>query len=173
VIRVFDWLVKAITGQSLLDKAMDLAIAEENANIIVKAIEKGSQMQTIHAEESSGGQFWQSRRYEELGVNVHGVHQFFNVEGVGKIIDAYVDCATSSEFSVMLFVDGDKWYSGTYSDLEQICTADSHLSVYQDANSSEYFIKFSDISFVSRAEISVVAKDLTFDVLRVNYEMLV
>jgi hypothetical protein len=180
-----EWFIKKITGQDLIDKAFELAMAEETANLIVNALKPElqdienvakTQEPIIIKAESSGtgtGQYWQSKRYSEENITVKGSRSFFKVSGVGKIVDAFVNHATSNNFSVELMVDGEKWYSGYYSDLEQTSVADSHLAVYNDLDTGEYFVKFSDINFIQSVEIIVGAGNLTFDVLRVNYEMLV
>lgn len=179
-----EWFIKKITGDDLMDKAMDLVIEEEGAHMIINALrpeleEIAEDRDPILIKVEGGGgtgggmTFWQSKRYEEENITVHGSRRFFEVKGVGRLVDAYVNHATSNDFSVELMVDGHKWYADSYTNLSQKSIADSHLAVYQDADTDEYIVKFSDINFIQGVEVIVGASDLTFDVLRVNYEMLV
>jgi hypothetical protein len=178
-----EWFIKKITGDDLMDKALDLAIAEENAHMIINALrpeleEISDDRDPIVIRTEGGGTgggmtFWQSKRFEEENITVTGSRSVFKVKGVGKLVDAYVNHASSNSFSAELMVDGHKWYADTYTNLSQKSIADSHLAVYQDADTSEYIIKFSGINFVQDLELIVGASGLTFDVLRVNYEMLV
>jgi len=176
-----EWFIKKITGDDLIQAALDLAIAEENAHMIINALRP--ELQDIASDDpivirteggGSGGamQFWQSKRYEDENVNIRGARSVFKVEGVGKLVDAYINHATSTSFSAELIVDGQKWYADTYTNLLQKTTADSHLAVYSDIDTEEYFIKFSDINFIQGLELIIGASNLTFDVVRVNYELL-
>lgn len=178
-----EWFIKKITGDDLMDKALDLAIAEENAHMIINALrpeleEISDDRDPIVIRTEGGGTggamtFWQSKRFEEENTTVVSSRKFFDVKGVGRIVDAYINHATSNAFSAELMVDGHKWYSDTYTNLAQKSVADSHLAVYREADTNEYFIKFSNINFIESVEIIIGASNLTFDVLRVNYEMMV
>lgn len=182
-----EWFIKKITGDDLMDKALDLAIAEENANLIINAlrpelqdIEAATEDQdpiVIRTEGGGGGtggiSLWQSRRFEEEYVTVAGSRSIFKVEGIGRLTEAYINHPSSNSFGAALIVDGHKWYDDVYSNLSQKGISDSHLAVYQDADSEEYIIQFSAVNFLKSLEVIVTSNNLIFDVIRVNYEMLV
>ena len=176
-----EWFFKKITGQDLMDKAWDLVVAEENANMIINAlrpeleeISDDHEPIVIRAEGggTSGLALWQSKRFIEEARTIKGSYRFFNVVGVGRIIDGFVS-SNSNNFSLELIVDGIRWYSDTYSKLGEITEADSHLAIYDDSGTGEYFIKVSDINYLQGVEIILGGSNITFNNLRVNYEELV
>jgi hypothetical protein len=231
---VAEWFIKKITGQDLMDKAIDLAIAEENANLIINALRpelqdieaaeitsreaeiasqradelqrevlalklEGQNLEVIEAAQraadsaaraadlarepvviraegfagtggtAGGVRLLQSKRYELNDITVNGNRVFIDVEGIGRIVDVYIVHATSNSFNVELIIDGDKWYSDSYTNLTTTSVADSYLAAYQDAMTDYYVVKFSGISFIHGFKVVISANNLTFGVLRANY----
>ena len=177
-----EWFIKKVTGEDLVEKALDLAIQEEGARLIISALKP--ELEEIAEEQdpiiikaegtgAGGTVLWQSKRFEELNRTVRGSYRFLSVKGVGRIVDVFINCATSNNFSVELIVDNDSWYSGSYTELAQTSTADTHLAIYDDEDSGEYFVKFQEISFIRGFEVIIGAGNLEFDVLRANYELMV
>lgn len=176
-----EWFLKKITGQNLMDKALDLAIAEENANMIIDALkpelqdiedaELRNEPVVIKVEGSttgSGVRLMQSKRFEETNKVIAGAHKFIDVYGIGTIIDIYI-ISSVNNFNVELMVDDFKWYGDTYTNLTNTSVADSYLSAYQDASTDNYVVKFSGINFVKNFNATVFASNKTFSVLRANY----
>jgi len=188
--------VKRLFGDSLLEKAIDLAIAEEMGSekktfsgtpepepqlaevkpdqtppTYVAPDGINSPILTGKSEHEERDRWaWKSDSIEKRTHYVRGSDILFKIkDAIGKITDFYIT-SPSSDFSLQVVTDGNTLYELTYDDLATRSRSDGRLEAYQDVDDSNYVVTLSDIYFIYDAKITVFGSEITFDIVRVNYE---
>lgn len=177
-----------LTNDQAFQLLCAVVAAEEGANIIADGLRRAAMLQGDVTPQYIGvpeaplavpvprERIWVTRKFDAGDIvprTITGGRQMLEITGPGKIVETIL-IADVNTIGMQIVLDGEVLYSGTYSEFLETTKADSNLSAYHDEGLSKYVLRVSKIGFENRfVFMATCTGTVTFDTIRVNYELLV